>query len=278
MRAVVALSFLGLLLSAPASAEDTLKAVDLEAQVSRAEKAFGKGDMAAVSATCDGLSAQVTLLGEPLSPAQAARVHTLMAVCGYVKQKARPEVTEEDIKNVVTPYIRAARAADPRAGLAESADTGEASPLARYFATASRDPAPGASLPDIGWGRILVDGREVSNIPSDTPAIVQRACGAGTFGPSRYLQAGSPPPDWEHCPMKPGTARHIGLGVGTGVAAAATMGFVLVAANTQSTILRGTETPERMEQAYKMNHLAAWAQGGGALATVGLGTALVLTW
>lgn len=266
------------LLAPAAHAQESLLAADLEAVVDHAETAFGQGDEEAFRVACDGLTVQVTRLSEPVSPAQAARVHACMALCSYSAQVIRPGATEEDIKNAVTPFVRAARTADPRAGLGEGARQDGASPLTRYFAAATREPAPGPAFPDLGWGRVLVDGRESRTLPADTPAVVQRACGEGSFGPSRYLQAGASVPDWERCPMKPGTARHIALGAGTGLLAAAAVGFELGAAYTYSAIQDDSTPAETLIGLRDQNRIYNYALWGALAGTVGLGATLAITW
>lgn len=267
-----------LLPAALAQADGALVPTDLEAWIDASEAAFGQGDETGFSAACGALPAQVGRLSEPLSPAQAARVHAFMALCSYSSQANRPGVTEEDLQNAVTPYVRAARHADPKAGLGARARQDAASPLTRWFAASIRDPAPGPTFPDVGWGRILVDGREARSFSSDTPGVVQRACGEGPFGPSRYLQAGAAVPDWERCPLKPGTARHVGLAVGTGVAALLTMGMEVGAATTYSAFLAPDTPPEDLDALWTRNRVYASGVWVAGALTLGLGTTLIVTW
>lgn len=279
MCAVLALS-LGLALLSPAwaGAEGTLSSAAFEAWIDTSERSFGQGAEEPFHAACDALPAQVTRLQEPLSPAQAGRLHAFMALCSYSSQVNRADSTLQELQDAVTPYVRAARNADPRAGLGVGARQDGSSPLTRWFAAPSREPAAGPLLADVGWGRVLVDGREARSFPSDTPSVVQRSCGVGPFGPSRYLQVGAPPPDWERCPMKPGTARHVGLALGTGAAALLAMGMEVGAVSTYARYTSTDTPPGELDALWRQNKLFNYGLWGAGALTAGLGATLVITW
>jgi len=297
MQVGMVLTLLGALVARPAAAEcirpATLK--DIEIARDAAIKAFRDMDQALFSTFVDRTAVLVNCLSEPLSPQDAAHFHELMMLDAFVR--------EDD--TAATYAIRSALAADPAYALPDDLIE-EDHPLrlvyriARTLATASGMRLTGE---ESEW--VTIDGSREAEVPvpTDRPIVIQRMDAQGLVMATRFLQAGDQLPAWASVQgAPPPTAatpdpalapapkaspkervnttgqRPLGLLLATAGLGVATGSFYALAAN-RSNQFHDEATPgSDKEQLANQANALTWAWIGTGVGTVGLGTALVITW
>ncbi|MFH1465438.1 MAG: hypothetical protein ABIO70_13705 [Pseudomonadota bacterium] len=245
---------------------------DLDRGLRAAEEAFGSLDRRAFGEARAEVIAALPCLADPLWPAEAARVHGLMALDAFLRR--------DDGEVVVS--LQAAVRAEPAFDL-PLALFPDGHPLRRALEQARQmAPGTGRPLPIPAMGNVTVDGSPAELAPAERPSILQWLLPPEVLG-TAYLLPSDPLPAWgrlprEKIPRPPHPPRPWGLVAASGSAALAGGGAWALAANRQARLLDPASPYEELRslraQADALT-VGAWLSGAAA---VGLGVTAGVRW
>lgn len=213
---------LGLLLgawaaaAAPDGSQAPTTSSGLVAALNAAELAYGSTDVDTFRGQVGVAEADVTCLGEAITPALAARAHRVIGLGAFVDQDS----------DQARQAFAAARSLDP--------DYRFPSPVVpddpRYAGWTAYDAIPLSvkatePLPAPRKGKVLLDGREETNQPTPWPALFQHENAKGEIVANRYLWPGDGGGDFHQDTLLPRFRVGIGL-MGAGGAELATAGVL----------------------------------------------------
>jgi hypothetical protein len=154
--------------------------------VARAEQAFQQMDLDGFRAACDAALAGLGCLGDPLQPADAARIHALSALDAFTRN------SDADAVNA----FRSALRADPSFVLGpDLVPEGHVLRLQLQVASSVAD-GPPRTLPAWEGEYLLVDGTPSAEVPTDRPFVLQRSHDDRSVVASAYVPTKGDLPDW----------------------------------------------------------------------------------
>ncbi|MCB9779913.1 MAG: hypothetical protein H6742_15220 [Alphaproteobacteria bacterium] len=276
----------GLAGAAHAACETPVDSLALEQAVSTAHAAFQSMDGAELQRQREALLEALPCADRALPPSLAAGVHSVDALVAFV--------LEDDAR--VVNSLRSALRADPAFTLDPILPSSDHPLHARL--EAARGLGAGAEQPlrEAADTRFIVDGHVRAEAPADRPTVLQQQQQEGLVVATVYLSARAPLPDWASPtpgPVGPTTAgeaaalpadssprgrRPWALVAATGATAAAAGGLYALAASKHGTFMDPTTPYADLEGLRTQANTFTWTAVGLGVASLGLGTAVAVTW
>jgi hypothetical protein len=277
-RSTAFVTLCGLLFAGPSWANPCptpLSASELSQVVTRVDVAFANLDADSFREARGELARGLACLAEPPGPSLLAGIYRVEAFGNFLdRQPAASVAALRSLIEVSPGYVIADDVAPP------------GHPLRLYFEIAANS-ASGLpyELAPVADGWLEIDGVSTEKAPSDRPYLVQLRAKDGSIRETRWVGAGSPPPDYPHASRgqlaRAGAPKvKVGLAIASGVTALGA-GGLYIAAQQKSQTFWDPKTPRAdLDSLRSQTNTLGWLSAGVGVTALGTGAAALLvgTW